>query len=356
MIKVSVIVPSYNQNEWLKKSIESILMQKVDFEFEIVVIDDHSTDGSVEFLKQYQNKFPELFKVIYHNENYFALKKYSEMFREFMESCSGEYIAFCEGDDYWTDEYKLQKQVNLLDSDYSLSGCFHKSKRINVYTGEFVGYMPSSDLNKTEFTIYDTLNNYFIETVSVMYRLRKYKDELLQIYPTGIVNTDTFLIYFFSIKGKIKYINEVMSVKTINNQGIWNSLKQCADQRNVRFYKEIINFPCAVNQMIHYYGLSEELYCDIGSSYESVLNSCLSLNRRDLVAEIIKKYPNLYGDCLRREICKRLQPVIAENDRKIEKLSNEFLILNNIKKKNEKFIISILILNLLVLFFLFVIR
>ena len=225
MIKVSISCATYNHKDFIRKCLEGFVMQKTNFEFEVLIHDDASTDGTTEIIKEYEKKYPHIIKPIYQTENQLSQKKtVTERFN--LPRAQGKYFAFCEGDDYWTDENKLQTQVDFLDNNPDFSGCFHKSLRKNIITGEDICFKPSvEELNgKDVFTIHETLSAYFIETCSAMYRWDIYKEELLNLYPKDITNMDSYYIYFFSLKGKIKYIDKLMSVKTINNSGIWNSL------------------------------------------------------------------------------------------------------------------------------------
>ena len=119
---VSVMMLVYNHEQYLAQALESILTQKGDFTFEIVIGDDCSTDSSPAILSSYQSKYPEIIKVINHRKNVGAMNNHKSL----TAACSGKYVAICEGDDYWTDENKLQLQLNLLELNTSLSFCCHR--------------------------------------------------------------------------------------------------------------------------------------------------------------------------------------------------------------------------------------
>lgn len=120
-IKVSIICLSYNHFHYIENALIGFLDQKCNFNFEIVVHDDASSDDSADVIKRYRDKYPDKFKIILQNTN-----QYSQNVNLPLSHCFsvavGQYIAFCEGDDYWTDPYKLQKQVDFLDEnpDYGL--------------------------------------------------------------------------------------------------------------------------------------------------------------------------------------------------------------------------------------------
>ncbi|EHJ52790.1 glycosyltransferase family 2 protein [Streptococcus macacae] len=112
MVKVSVICTNYNKGNWIGEALESFLNQETAFSIEIIVIDDASTDCSIDIIKQYQSKYPHRIKAFFNNEN----KGITRTWIEACQKAQGQYIARCDGDDYWTDSLKLQKQVDLLES------------------------------------------------------------------------------------------------------------------------------------------------------------------------------------------------------------------------------------------------
>ncbi len=122
---VSIICTCYNHEKYILQAIEGFLMQKTDFPFEIIIHDDASTDNSKEIIKEYEEKYPELFFNIYQIENQYS-KGVEYVTKVVFQAAQGKYIAFCEGDDYWIDPYKLQKQVDILEYDYSI-GMVHTS-------------------------------------------------------------------------------------------------------------------------------------------------------------------------------------------------------------------------------------
>ena len=117
-LTVSIFCMVYNHEHFLIDCLDGFLMQKCDFDFDIVVGEDCSTDKSREILLDYAKRFPGKFKLILHDENVGA----TENQRIVLENCTGKYIALCEGDDYWTDPLKLQKQVDFLEEN-SLDCC-----------------------------------------------------------------------------------------------------------------------------------------------------------------------------------------------------------------------------------------
>ena len=111
-MKVSIICTNYNKGDWVREAMDSFLNQKTNFEFEIIIIDDASTDHSYEIIQEYQNKFPEKVRTFRNEVNLGITKTWKKICQE----AKGQYIARCDSDDFWTDPLKLQKQVDLLDA------------------------------------------------------------------------------------------------------------------------------------------------------------------------------------------------------------------------------------------------
>lgn len=116
-MKVSIICTNYNKEAWIEEAIQSFLNQKCNFDYEIILVDDASSDHSPQIIEHYAKQFPEKIKAVFHQENLGITKTWIEV----CKLAQGDYIARCDGDDYWTDEYKLQKQVEILDKSETSS-------------------------------------------------------------------------------------------------------------------------------------------------------------------------------------------------------------------------------------------
>ena len=124
--KVSVLCAAYNHEEYLRQTLDSFLNQKTDFPFEVLVNDDASTDSTGDIIREYAARYPEIIRPFYQKENLYSrrINLYDVVF---FPACRGEYIAVCEGDDYWNDPEKLQLQVDWLDAHPEYSACVHNS-------------------------------------------------------------------------------------------------------------------------------------------------------------------------------------------------------------------------------------
>ncbi len=124
-IKVSIVCITYNHENYISKALDSFLMQKVNFKYEILIHDDASTDSTAQIIRGYEEKYPEIIKPVYQTQNQHSLG--NPIFTGILlPKAQGEYVAFCEGDDFWTDENKLQRQVNFLDANREYTACVHR--------------------------------------------------------------------------------------------------------------------------------------------------------------------------------------------------------------------------------------
>lgn len=119
----SILCATFNQKDYITQTIEGFLMQKVDFPIEIIIHDDASTDGTADIVRKYEAEHPDLIKGIYQTENQYSKK--IPIWKKFIyPAAQGEFVAECEGDDYWTDPNKLQKQVDFLKANPDYGLCY----------------------------------------------------------------------------------------------------------------------------------------------------------------------------------------------------------------------------------------
>ncbi|MCM4154711.1 glycosyltransferase [Gramella sp. AN32] len=125
-VTVSVFMLTYNQEKFIAQAIESVLMQKLDFAFELVIGEDASTDKTPEICKKYERKYPEIVKLKSHRENIGLIENFIQTYKR----CKGKYVAILDGDDYWTDPYKLIKQVGFMEENPNSKICFTRIKNL----------------------------------------------------------------------------------------------------------------------------------------------------------------------------------------------------------------------------------
>jgi glycosyltransferase involved in cell wall biosynthesis len=213
---ISVFNWTYNHKEFIRESIDSILMQKTTFKVEIIIHDDASNDGTAEIIREYEKQFPKLFFNVLHEENQYSQGK--NVMLSLFEKPRGKYVALAHGDDYWTDPNKLQKQVDFLEANEEYVLCFHAAKILNV----------DGSLNEDNILIvpihHETLldlakRTNYIRTLSVVYK------NITQDYPTEFYDLplgDYPLYVYLSQFGKIKYFEEQMAVYRFD-VGFWSN-------------------------------------------------------------------------------------------------------------------------------------
>lgn len=213
---VSIWCPTYNHENYISQCLDGFVMQKTNFKFEIIVHDDASTDNTANIVKDYETKYPHLFRCKYQLENQFS-KDCSHLTRTMLNECKSKYIALCEGDDYWTDPYKLQKQVDFLEANKDYAICFHNVQVIDN-VGVFKRYSNNITIEQT-YTIEDLAKGNFIFTTSCIFRnnIHKIPDWFHKVsvgdYPLALINAQY---------GKIKYFPNLMGSYRIHSDGIWS--------------------------------------------------------------------------------------------------------------------------------------
>lgn len=224
----------YNHEPFLRQCLDGFVMQQTNFPFEAIVHDDASTDGSAAIIREYAEKYPDIIKPIYQTENQYS-KRDGSIRRIMNAHIRGKYVAYCEGDDYWTDPLKLQKQVDFLEAHPEYSICYHKVAIVDSEGRTTKGYYPDWLPDKRlDFELKDLEARNIIQTNSVMYRWRFKQDNYDELVWNGILPGDWMLHLLHALKGKICYLPEVMGAYRHHDGGIWS------DTRNnlTRFYQQ----------------------------------------------------------------------------------------------------------------------
>jgi glycosyltransferase involved in cell wall biosynthesis len=214
-MKVSICLITYNHEAYIQEALESVLMQVTEFPKEIVIGEDCSTDRTRAICSEYAEKYPDLIRLIPAEKNIGAMKNFLRTLKE----CTGKYIAFIEGDDYWTDPLKLQKQVDFLEVNSEYSACFHnviiKNQRINEINDRV---MHGNGLAKDSFDTGDVLGPWFIASPSFVFV--NYTDFVFPDWFVHCVYGDLPFMLLLSLRGKFKYINEVMGIYRLHDTGM----------------------------------------------------------------------------------------------------------------------------------------
>jgi glycosyltransferase involved in cell wall biosynthesis len=232
---VSIICLTYNQQEFVRDAFDSFLSQKTNFPFEILVYDDASIDNTPELIQEYYQKYPNLFKITLYKENNFKKGLGFYGLRVGFSEARGKYIAYCEGDDYWCDEYKLQKQVDFLESNKQYEVCAHETIIRNDLDNREDGILFTHTnvnifIDRTKKDIYkfkDTLTGNIFHISSMVFRNVPIR------WPEWI-NTvtalDMILFMILAEKGDIYLMRDVMSVYRHNKFSITSTQNQFKNQ------------------------------------------------------------------------------------------------------------------------------
>ena len=212
---------AYNHEPYIRECLDGILMQKTTFPVQILVHEDCSTDKTAEILKEYQAKYPNLIKVFYQSENVFSLKDPEEKIKRRAEYNSwkiGKYIATCEGDDYWIDPLKLQKQVDFLEVNPEYVLTCHRYKVLDhekkIWSGDNADKLFKGDIKG--FTFDYSIKHWITKTLTLVFR----KDALFEYEKYKGLSRDTVLIYFLMKNGLGYCFNDISGVYRLNNGGV----------------------------------------------------------------------------------------------------------------------------------------
>lgn len=220
-IMVSICCLTFNHKDYIEETIESFLKQKTTFKYEIIIHDDCSTDGTIEILKKYKKKYPKTIKLMLEKENQYSKNiKIEPMV--FKESC-GKYIAFCEGDDYWSDENKLQKQFDFMENNSNYSLLVHDAllymQDIHSFRERKCAVQESRDCSIEEIILGTGVGGSF-PTCSMFFKCDIVKElpDFFMDAPVG----DMPLMLFLGLRGKIYYMKDSMAVYRCNTPGSWS--------------------------------------------------------------------------------------------------------------------------------------
>ena len=218
---VSIRCATYNQEKYIGKTLEGIVSQKTDFPFIVVVIDDASTDHNADIIREYEAKYPDIVKAVYLTENHYSQRKSKyPYFKAWEEGC--KYIGFCEGDDFWTDSHKLQKQVDFLEShpDYNLV-CHNW----NVLQDGKIVPSPVNDLytQPMSFTFATLPWVWITKTLTMIFRKAAVDEDAFTKFK---YSRDVHIVYYALKEAKGYYMPDIMATYRVVDSGIWSTVDQ----------------------------------------------------------------------------------------------------------------------------------
>ena len=300
-IMVSIIVDTFNHENYIEENLESILNQKVDFNVEILVHDDCSTDRTAEVIRKYEKKFPEIIKVIYQKENQFS--KNIEIDSAFnYPRIKGKYVGMVEGDDKLIDKYKLYKQVTYLDKHPKISACIAKTIRFNMRNNSYGYYGLAKGNISRKYSLSDFIKGRDFSISSMLAR----KEFFVPPFPDFINYfagfTDIQLGFYFALKNKVYYSSKPMSLyrQYSSPTSFTASFSNLSSEKKLKVYEK----------RIHVLTL---LLKEVPKKYKKILNSRIKQEKFNLYVIQnnldklnTKEYKSLYLRKKRHDFIKKL--------------------------------------------------
>lgn len=314
---VSIVCLTYNEEEFVRDTLDSFLAQETNFPYEVLVYDDASQDKTSDILYEYANKFPDIIRLTLYPENNFKKGLGFLGLREGFKEARGKYIAYCEGDDYWCDSQKLQKQVDFLESHPEFEVCAHETRIKNDIFKQQDGTLFSSlnvnlFLNRTKRQVYsfnDTLTGNIFHVSSMMFRKIEFQ------WPSWICQIKAMDMVCFMLlaeKGDIYVMKDVMSVYRTRLRSITDS-KEGDFKNAISFYDASIKILRLMNK---YWGgkYRNNILPIISRYYIRSMFICLSKSERNYpLAWFFYKKAHAYSPVV------SLKYVIIESVQKIKK-------------------------------------
>lgn len=295
-VRVSVICLTYNQDKYIAKCVESLMMQETTFRYEIIIHDDCSTDETQRILKKFNNLYPDKISLILQKTNQYSTGV-NILDDIVVPRTKGKYIAICEGDDYWSDRYKLQKQVEAMEKEPECWICAHSVVVVDESDSKKIGKIEPTD-KICIFTPTDVIKGGggFVGTNSLVIRREAFNCnyEFRRMYPL-----DYFLQIMGSLHGGMLYLPGEMSAYRSSSNGSWTCNMMKAKEKLCAHYDKVI--------------LSlEKLDDETGQMYHEVIKNSI-LGQKFEILKIKRQYKQI----LKKENKEMLEIISAKEKIKI---------------------------------------
>lgn len=248
-IKVSVICLAYNHEKYIRDALQGFVMQETNFKFEVLIHDDASTDNTAAIIREYEQKHPDIIKPIYQKENQYS-KGIGISRQILLPLVKGKYLAWCEGDDHWTNPNKLQKQIDFLEQNPEYSACVHCATYNNLINGEkkvFPIIKKDSDYSPKQTIMGD---GGLFATNSFIIRKKLYMNMPDCFKMKGVGDYQLFI--YSSMIGKLRCFKDVMSKYNFGVQGSWSANNVYNTEKLIAHYKRLIEMLNNVNKFYDY--------------------------------------------------------------------------------------------------------
>ena len=227
---LSVLMITYNHEKYIAQALDGVLSQETSFPFEIVIGEDCSTDNTREVIRSYQNKYPEKIRLLISEKNVGANKNFARAYA----NCKGGYIALCDGDDYWDDDSKLQKQLSVLLVNSGAVVAYHDVVLLSsLHSGNAITLLTAS--GKLGYSCEHLSKYEFLPTLTMLFRkvLKDLPEEFFKV-----TNADTFIISMLGAYGSAIYVADIRpAVYREHEGGIWSGIPD-----HIKKFKSIETF------------------------------------------------------------------------------------------------------------------
>jgi glycosyltransferase involved in cell wall biosynthesis len=245
-VKATVLLVTYNHGPYIRQALDSVLGQVAEFPWEIIISEDCSTDATRDIVEQYARSHPDRIRLLLSERN----RNDNEVIARGIREAAGEFIAYLDGDDWWTVPHKLATQVGFLEQHSSCVMCYHSVLRIHE-DGSRPSHPSLPPGPRPPMTLEDVLARYCINSCSVVFR-RSAVPELPDWYYSADL-ADWALSVLLSTRGAVGYIDEVMAAYRIHARGVWSGVthRQRIEARLAFFDRLGVDFRQRHTRAIH---------------------------------------------------------------------------------------------------------
>ncbi len=319
---VSIVCITFNHEQYISQALDGFLMQKTNFPFEVVIHDDASTDKTADIIRKYEERYPQIIKPIYETENQYS-KIGSLFIRNLLPSLKGKYIAGCEGDDYWTNENKLQMQVNFLESHSDYGFC---CTDVDIYYESTKKYERAITKNKKNFLDFENAINSKGYLLNLTWVLKKeLYFSFFSKFECCYIDTALQLFYEICLNSKGKYLNIVTGVYR-RNMGSLSCFSEDQEMKKFNYFKSWFKL---MKEYIPKFDNEKENELEVYKfGIEFVLTPALLFDDRDIIIDYVSYIEKTKGAFL-NQLC----------DCITEKEKEKNLILNSRSYRLGKFIL-----------------
>ena len=262
---VSICNITYNHESYIAEALDSFLMQETDFPFEVLINDDCSTDNTANIIREYEKKYPNIIKPIYQEVNQYSKRVRPNTAFNYPRS-KGKYIALCEGDDYWTDPLKLQKQVDFLEEHHDYALCYTSATLMDDKGFIIQKNKNFGDSNEDELMA--SVGHAI--TGSVLYR----RFDFNEYASHDILNGDTLLWHYLGFYGKCKHLDDIKNtVYRIHGDGTWSGRSDRS-----KLVEHLKTYKVIRSRLIKHHGLQSEILNKHDTIYINIFFNYFSNN------------------------------------------------------------------------------